>query len=367
MDGINLEDLRAELRRSGASWQMTTDNPILAKSAEERRNLLGVTPPPGEPSLEEAAAADAARALPTVTPEIAASETVGAPASFDHRNVAGKNFTTSVKNQGSCGTCVSHGVTAAMETSHQRATGRTNTGLDLSEAHLHYCHGGKTCPQGWWPNQALEQVKTKRVATEDKFPYGSATTCAVASGWESSSATVGSYTKLTTRAAMKNWIATKGSIVGCFYVYSDFYAYQSGVYRHVSGDLEGGHCVEIVGYNDSLAAWICKNSWGSGWGENGYFCIGYGQVGIESYGGPYGVSGVSVRQWVNDRKVTGVWSNGSDKNAWAHLSGHDWVRLTTTSQPQQHAMLTEVLGAKAGSRNVRVLVDGREAKELYVL
>ena len=35
------------------------------------------------------------------------------------------------------------------------------------------------------------------------------------------------------------------------------------------GDYRTGHGVTIVGYNDDYEYWICKNSWGKGWGENG--------------------------------------------------------------------------------------------------
>ena len=39
--------------------------------------------------------------------------------------------------------------------------------------------------------------------------------------------------------------------------------------------LLGGHAVCCVGYNDRLGAFICKNSWGSGWGVGGYFYMPY--------------------------------------------------------------------------------------------
>lgn len=32
----------------------------------------------------------------------------------------------------------------------------------------------------------------------------------------------------------------------------------------------GGHCVLVVGFKED-GTWICRNSWGSGWGDGGYF------------------------------------------------------------------------------------------------
>ena len=41
--------------------------------------------------------------------------------------------------------------------------------------------------------------------------------------------------------------------------------------------------VTIVGYDDNLECWIVKNSWGTGWGENGWFRIKYGECGINRF------------------------------------------------------------------------------------
>jgi len=38
---------------------------------------------------------------------------------------------------------------------------------------------------------------------------------------------------------------------------------------------EGGHAQLIVGYDDNAQRWIVKNSWGLGWGDNGYGYIPY--------------------------------------------------------------------------------------------
>jgi hypothetical protein len=64
------------------------------------------------------------------------------------------------------------------------------------------------------------------------------------------------------------------------------------VYRHVTGDLVGYHAIEVVGYSESEQCWICKNSWGTGWGDSGWFKIGYGECDIDSTFPMYSVKGI---------------------------------------------------------------------------
>jgi hypothetical protein len=45
----------------------------------------------------------------------------------------------------------------------------------------------------------------------------------------------------------------------------------------------------VVGYDDEAACWICKNSWGEDWGDQGWFRIAYGQCGMDSQFAAYGV------------------------------------------------------------------------------
>jgi C1A family cysteine protease len=40
----------------------------------------------------------------------------------------------------------------------------------------------------------------------------------------------------------------------------------------------GGHAVLAVGYDDSKSAVLVRNSWGSGWGLNGYFWLPYDYI-----------------------------------------------------------------------------------------
>ena len=37
----------------------------------------------------------------------------------------------------------------------------------------------------------------------------------------------------------------------------------------------GGHAILVVGYDDSKSAWLVRNSWGTGWGIEGYFWMPY--------------------------------------------------------------------------------------------
>ena len=58
-----------------------------------------------------------------------------------------------------------------------------------------------------------------------------------------------------------------------FTVYSDFMSYKSGVYKHTTGYQEGGHAVKMIGWGNEGGEdyWLCANSWGPSWGENGFF------------------------------------------------------------------------------------------------
>merc|ERR1712195_259917 len=72
-----------------------------------------------------------------------------------------------------------------------------------------------------------------------------------------------------------------GPVETAFTVYKDFSNYVSGVYHHVSGGVEGGHAVRIVGWgvDSGVKYWKVANSWNPYWGEKGYFRIKVGSPG----------------------------------------------------------------------------------------
>lgn len=88
---------------------------------------------------------------------------------------------------------------------------------------------------------------------------------------------------LPTLADMRGCLAEGSPFVIGFSVYESFEGAdvaKSGVVNlPKSGEkLLGGHAVLVVGYDDQAQRFIVRNSWGSGWGLEGYFTMPYGYL-----------------------------------------------------------------------------------------
>lgn len=365
LEPLELGQLRRDLEEAGTPWQMGYTS-MTALTEEERVIRLGVPPTPGlDPeTLEEGkeAARDAAAS--------ATADSIGASVSFDLRNVGGSNYSTSVKNQLGCGSCVAFGVAATMEGVARYTRGTPSLLIDLSEAHLFYCHGrvaGARCATGWWPDQALNAARDQGVTFDDYYPYTDADQdCAgLNANWPNHLAKASSWQYLNNNpAGMKDYISRYGAITACFDVYQDFFSYLSGVYRHVTGSYRGGHCVTLIGYDDSQSCWIAKNSWGTGWGDGGHFRIAYGECRIEGYQ-TCGVPAVTLRTWLPNQHILGLWSNEYDANAWAYGSMRGWLKLDGSSVTTSQAMLSELAAAKAGGRQVGLFENSGVIEQIY--
>jgi hypothetical protein len=70
---------------------------------------------------------------------------------------------------------------------------------------------------------------------------------------------------------IKKEIVVNGPVVASFKFYEDLLYYKNGYYEHVTGVYIGTHEAVIVGWDDE--GWIVQNSFGSFWGENGFFKV----------------------------------------------------------------------------------------------
>ncbi|MCK4414393.1 MAG: hypothetical protein KAY32_12695 [Candidatus Eisenbacteria sp.] len=212
------------------------------------------------------------------------------PDSFDWRNKGGKNYIGSVKDQGHCGSCWAFAGCGVVE-ALRKINGYSPCGVEnLSEQFLVSCNvgvGQNLGCQGGYPDRTANFLQNTGTPDEACYPYKAKTLpCNLrCDDWQSRVRKISSWSYVrnggsptsqsvdSIRSAVyvsPQWIT--------MYVYEDFYAYDGGVYEYATGDKQGGHAITLVGYNDVDSCFICKNSWGTDWGEKGYFRIGYSQV-----------------------------------------------------------------------------------------
>lgn len=361
----SVEALNATIAEEGLTWQ-AADNDLTALSEAEQLQQLGLIVTPAEDAQ-----------LSAETELVAAREaeifsSFGAPSAHDWRNFRGQNYVTPVKNQSSCGSCVSFGTVAAMEAKARIQLGNPGYGIDLSEAFMQFCGGG-SC-NGWGLTSGLAYGKSTGTVDEACMPYKpqnmncSAERC---SNWSSRLTKITDYAAHATAAARKSVIVSKGPVVAGMAVYSDFFGYSSGVYRKTStATFRGNHCVCVVGYNDSQAAWIVKNSWGTNWGQGGYVLIGYNQsdLRIDTSWPFYAIGALTLQKaWKNNIAITRIYAHTATKTVYVALAGLGWRKiesLTPDGVSNMHALFVQ---AFAHGRKVNVLVDGKTVYRAYGL
>lgn len=213
------------------------------------------------------------------------------PATFDWRNNNGKNYVSPILDQGDCGSCVAFATTGTFESQLNISAGDTTSPFELSPQYIFSCGGG-ACDEGWDADSAAEFLTKTGMPDDACLPYASGANdqdveCSAACSDHATRAL--KATKYSTPKSSITAVKTAllhGPLVATMTVYDDFMSYKSGVYKHVTGAVDGGHAVSIIGWNDADKAWICRNSWGTDWGMNGFFEIAYTDV-----------SGVGAQTW----------------------------------------------------------------------
>jgi len=191
---------------------------------------------------------------------------------------------TPIKNQGNCGSCWAFGTVGPLESAILLSGGGE---VDLSEQWLVSCNSdGWGCNGGWWAHD-YHQWKTDPcgdtgAVLESEFPYvayNAPCNCPyphdyLIDDW----AFVGSEHGIPSVSAIKQAIYDHGPISVAVRADSAFQSYNGGIFNeHSSGDVN--HAVVLVGWDDNQGSdgiWFLRNSWGEGWGEDGYMRIEYG-------------------------------------------------------------------------------------------
>jgi hypothetical protein len=188
------------------------------------------------------------------------------------------NGVTPVKNQANCGSCWDFAATGACESAVLVADG---VAWDLSEQQVIDCNAyGYGCGGGWM--EAVYLLFRDYGAVEEScYPYRAQ------DWWPCEQETCDVVVQIEDWIEIQNDVtAIKNAVLlapvsTTLKIPSGFH-WDCFWYSGYSSD----HAVMIVGWDDNICnggGWICKNSWGTGWGDGGFFYIPYGSCGIGHY------------------------------------------------------------------------------------
>jgi hypothetical protein len=206
------------------------------------------------------------------------------PPELDWRNHNGMDFTTPVKDQGTCGSCWAFGTLATLEAVINVNANSENPEIDLAEQELLSCSPG-SC-NGYKIDSTCMYVRDYGVSEEACFPYTADDNIPCSERCDEAPFTnrkIESFDWCYNSIDGLKEHLQYGPIGVRFQVYEDFYSYTGGIYEYVWGTFQGWHIVGMIGWSDSDSCWLVKNSWGENWGEEGYFRIAYGECSIEDF------------------------------------------------------------------------------------
>lgn len=241
--------------------------------------------------------------MPSAAGEPAPPEGGTPPSSLDWRARWGANWITTVRDQNPCEACWAFAGVALVESMLKIEHAMW---ARLSEGDIQ--RGvGKTCPDGGNLGEVSAFFAKSAICDPACWPWRTDTVPYAPTPDRSGRSVRGPAFDLVSVADSKNWLDTVGPLVTWLAVYEDFSGVRGGVYRRStdpSNKFRGGHFMLIVGYDDSLGAWLCKNSWGTWWGSGGFGWIAYGETEIDAYL-RYGVRNLSPDPWTKRRLHNG--------------------------------------------------------------
>ncbi|CAL8358653.1 unnamed protein product [Arctogadus glacialis] len=193
------------------------------------------------------------------------------PKSVDYRK---KGLVTSVKNQGSCGSCWAFSSAGALEGQLAKTTG---TLRDLSPQNLVDCVTENSgCGGGYMTNAFSYVMQNGGIDSDESYPYiGQDQQCGYnVSGVAAECKGYKQVPEGDERALAVALFKAGPVSVGIDAGLGTFQFYQHGVYYDRNCNAEDiNHAVLAVGFGVTAKGkkyWIIKNSWGEDWGHKGY-------------------------------------------------------------------------------------------------
>jgi len=252
---------RAEYNQGVHTYQ-TGVNKFTHLSREEFRSRLGYI-------------SKKARSNPNLQTNSYRPKRAAAPASL---NYTAQGMVTPVKDQGDCGCCWTFSTTGVLEGLYFKKYGKL---MSFSEQMLVECFQLYAGCDGGVVADAVDYVNSiGGIATEAGYPYASQN-----GNYGSCKLPSIPLTRMAPRYAdvneddtsLMNALVQGGIPVSVSIAVGDpFQDYISGVMDPSTACVPDiNHAVLLVGYGTDAATgipyWLVKNSWSSGWGENGYF------------------------------------------------------------------------------------------------
>lgn len=320
--GVKL--LQASALNADASSQSThAVNHLSALGPFLLRQFKGYTPRPSPPASPA-----------TASPAVGSSQPLPQSINWVELGAVGP-----VLNQGSCGGCWAFAATEVMEGRLVAAGVGALTSLSVQQV-LSCVNGGQDGCNGGSPITAWEYVSSVGGLTADAlYPFvnahnTAAVACSAAKSAEGVVTNAVNTVVLQSEQDMMQAVASGGPIVIAISTPSCFESYSGGVLSQsdcacYQGPSSIDHAIIVVGFGTTeqgVDYWLAKNSWGPGWGAQGYILL-------ERNVGPMGMCGLltepSYPQLVQYSQACGSSSQASYCAAADSPPSYTQVNLTT--------------------------------------
>jgi len=259
------------------------------------------------------------------------------PPSWDWRTLGG---ITSVKNQNPYGTCWSFAAIGDLES---KVLINESFAPDYSEMNVVACNPhGTTCNSGgnaWMSTNYLALLGSVDELC-NPYPVG----CPTPSCLNPTCAFLKQITEWRVIpndvTAIKHAVMNYGPVSTAMYAsFPGFSSYDGSYCLTYTGVESPNHALLIVGWDDAMCGgtggWIVKNSWGTGWGDNGYFYIAYGNARIGEASNVI----TECRDPNPDERIY-YWDDLGWWNSVGYGDGDDWgmVEITSEEKGSLHAI-----------------------------